>query len=220
MRSSDLVPRGRHAGGPGAARDPDRQAVHPPDRRRGETSTGSGTRSSRTRPIEACSSGPAPSSTNGSSIGPSRSTASAAASSSSRRSSATTSSRRIAIGPSSGRSTTHGRAVGPTALRPSSQLPADAHSPAATCRRRRTSCAARLRSYARTSRPGACELLPDLGEALLEKGDFDGRGRASTRRAGCDRPSTIGSTRMPVCSGSWSNSTRAQTRDGLGVSRT
>ena len=135
-------PRGRRARGPGAELQAlDRQAVRPPDRRRGGLlpvralgHQGLGV----SKPAQAR---PAPSSTNASSTGPSRSTASAAERSSSRRSSATTSSRRIATGPSSVRCTEAINIVG-AAPRRSSRTPAGGHSAAATRQPRRTSLAA------------------------------------------------------------------------------
>ena len=61
-------------------------------------------------------------------------------------------------------------------------------------------------------------ILPDLGEALAEMGDFE-RARSRLDKAARWRPaSKIGSTRMPVCSGSWS-SLPAQRRGGRLVSR-
>ena len=125
-----------------------------------------GHRSSRMPHIGACSSVTAPSSTNGSSTGPSRSTASAAASSSSRRSLATTSSRPTASESSSGLSTTPAvRWAG--GRRPSCSRPDAGRSYEATRPR------PRIRSSGRHS---SCR-SPRRRLPVPELGEFDDRAR-------------------------------------------
>ncbi len=152
------IARGRCA--PQRPRDPsrlaERQGARPTGSRTTPMRTASVTSSSGTRPTPACSSGPGPNSTSGSSRGRMRRTGGRTAPSSSRRSSATTSSRPTATDRSWGHSTTMGSSSG-SEHPPDSLRRAAGRSVAATCRLRPTCCSGRSRCFRTTipSGPGS-----------------------------------------------------------------
>ena len=124
------------------------------------------------------------------------STASATARSSSRRSSATTSSRRTTTSPSSARSTTTA-ASWPARGRAASRLRRAARVRPRRHARRREPASTRGRCCCPSEDPARLALLPDLGEALMEIGEFALGGDIPRRgrRRRPPRPGTRGSRR-------------------------
>src|SRR4051794_12869126 len=152
------------------------------------TASASTTSPSATPPTGPCSSATAPSSTSASSPGCRRACERARRPGSSTRSSATTWSRRTGTSPSSDRPTTMA-VLSRRAPRSGPPAPGGARSPPAARPRRRTRGAGR-RAFARGDMPAAAnllrraatllpeddrdrlELLPELGEALIDTGEF------------------------------------------------